>query len=217
MTIQEQEKPYTIVVGIDFSEASDGALDEALMLSMARNGELHVLYVDDHFRAPEGGREAAEAMLSRIEHHAVARMEELGRRQGQQVKFRKMYSHFRLGAPAEQLVQLASDLNADLVVVGTHGLSGLKRLVLGSVAERVVRLSRCPVWIVRPKDHAGLGKVPEIEPPCKDCIAKREETSGAQFWCERHSEHHVRAHAYHYAGGEGSDRGSTSGTTSTPT
>lgn len=215
--MSNQEKAYTIVVGIDFSEASDEALDEALMLAMARQAELHVLHVDDHFRAPEGGQEAAANMLSRIEHHTTARMEDLGRRKGQKVTFRKMYSHFRLGAPAEQLVQLASDLDADLVVVGTHGRSGLQRLVLGSVAERVVRLGRCPVWIVRPKDHAGLGKVPEIEPPCKDCVAKREQTNGAQFWCERHSEHHVRAHTYHYAGGEGADRGSTSGHTSTPT
>lgn len=211
-----QNKAYTVVVGIDFSEASDEALDEAFALSTARNAELHVLYVDDHFLVPEGGREAAEATLSRIEHHALARMEDLGRRLGKRIEFQKLYSHFRLGAAAEQIVQLASDLDADLVVVGTHGLSGMKRLVLGSVAERVVRLARCPVWIVRPKDHLGLGKVPDIEPPCKDCVAKRAETSGATLWCERHSEHHVRAHGYHYAGGEGSDRGSSSGSTSTP-
>ncbi len=210
-----QQKPYTIVVGIDFSEASDQALEEALTLSVARNAELHVLYVDDHFRAPEGGREAAEATLARIEHHAVARMEDVGRRNGRTLSFRKLYSHFRIGAAAEQVVQLASDLDADLVVVGTHGRSGLKRLVLGSVAERVVRLARCPVWIVRPKDHEGLGKVPEIEPPCKDCLAKRAETGGATFWCERHSEHHVRAHIHHHGGGSG-DHGS-SGTTATPT
>jgi nucleotide-binding universal stress UspA family protein len=210
-----QGKPYTIVVGIDFSEASDGALDEALALAAARHAELHVLYVDEHFRAPEGGRQAAESTLLRVEHHTVARMKDLGQRQGQTVSFRKVYSHFRLGAAAEQIVQLASDLDADLVIVGTHGLSGLKRLVLGSVAERVVRLARCPVWIVRPKDHEGLGKVPEIEPPCKDCLAKRAETAGATFWCERHSEHHVRAHLLHSSGGVGGDHGA-SGTTSTP-
>jgi nucleotide-binding universal stress UspA family protein len=133
-----QDKAYTVVVGIDFSEASDEALDEAFTLSTARNAELHVLYVDDHFLVPEGGREAAEATLSRIEHHALARLEDLGRRLGKQVRFQKLYSHFRLGAAAEQIVQLASDLDADLVVVGTHGRSGIKRLVLGSVAERVI-------------------------------------------------------------------------------
>ncbi len=208
-----QEKAYTIVVGIDFSDASDAALDEALQLSMARNAELHVLYVDDHFRAPEGGREAAEAALSRIEQHGISRISELGTRQGKPLTFRRLYSHFRLGAPAEQLVQLAADLDADLVVVGTHGRSGLQRLVLGSVAERAVRLARCPVWIVRPKDHEGVGKVPEIEPACKDCVTKRAETGGATFWCERHSERHVRAHTHHHGG---SSQGIAGGHSSTP-
>jgi nucleotide-binding universal stress UspA family protein len=214
MTIQD--KPYTIVVGIDFSEVSDQALDEALSLAAARQAELHVLYVDDHFSAPEGGRAAAEEALSRVEHHSIARMDEMRKRLGTSLSFRKLYSHFRLGSPAEQIVQLASNLDADLVVVGTHGRSGLKRFVLGSEAERVVRLARCPVWIVRPKDHEGLGKVPEIEPPCKDCLAKRKETAGATFWCERHSEHHVRAHAYHYAGGAGTEHGSSGDNTATP-
>lgn len=212
-----QDKAYTVVVGIDFSEASDVALDEALALATIQNADLHVLHVDDNFRAPEGGRDAAEAMLTRIEQHAVSRMEEVSRRKGKQIHFQKLYSHFRLGVPGEQIVQLAASVDADLVVVGTHGHSGLKRLVLGSVAERVVRMGRCPVFIVRPKDHLAQNKVPEIEPPCPDCVAKRAETGGATFWCERHSEHHVRAHGYHYVGGEGSDRGTTSGSTTTPT
>ena len=168
------------------------------------------------FAPPEGGHEAAEAMLSRIEHHVVSRLEDLSRRRGRPVSFRKIYSHFRIGSSAEQIVQLAANVDADLVVVGTHGYSGLRRIFLGSVAETVLRLVRCPVWVVRPKDHEVLGRVPEIEPPCKDCLAKRSETGGATFWCERHSEQHVRAHAYHYVGGEGSDRQPPTGNTTTP-
>lgn len=212
-----QEKPYTIVVGIDFSEASNLALDEALTLTTERRGELHVLYVDDQFQAPEGGKEAAEAALSRVEKHSLARIDHLQTRSGKAISFGKLYSHFRLGDPAEQIAQLASDLNADLIVAGTHGHSGIKRFVLGSVAESVVRFGRCPVLIVRQKNHEARGKMPEIEPPCPDCLAKRKETAGATFWCERHSEHHIRAHRYHYAGGEGSDRHSPDGQTSTPT
>lgn len=215
MTIQD--KPYTIVVGIDFSDASDLALDEALTLTTERRGELHVIYVDDHFRAPEGSKEAAEAALSRVEKHSLARIDNLRNRTGRAISFGKLYSHFRLGDPAEQVAQLASSLDADLIIAGTHGYSGLKRFVLGSVAENIVRLGRCPVWIVRPKDHEARGKMPEIEPPCLDCLAKRKETAGATFWCERHSEHHVRAHTYHYAGGEGADRHAPDGQTSTPT
>jgi len=196
-----EEKGYMIVVGIDFSEASDAAFDEAIDLAIARNAELHVLYVDDHFRAPEGGREAAEATLDRIEQHGMGRIKLYAERSGKTVTFRRLFSHFRLGAPAEQIVQLASDLDADLIVVGTHGRRGVQRLLIGSVAERVTRLARCAVWIVRGKDHEGLGRVPEIEPPCKDCLAIRAESKGEKFWCARHAEHHIRARPLHYGGG----------------
>lgn len=191
---------YTIVVGIDFSESSDKALDQAIELAVARNAELHVLYVDDHFRGAEDGREAAEAALEKIEKHGITHMGQISEQLGKSVSFRHLFSHFRVGAPAEQVVQLAVDLNADLIVVGTHGRRGVQRLLMGSVSERVARLARCAVWIVREKDHEAIGRVPEIEPPCKDCVAKRLETNNAEIWCARHSERHIRAHALHYGG-----------------
>jgi hypothetical protein len=49
----------------------------------------------------------------------------------------------------------------------------VKRLVLGSVAERVVHSARCPVYVVRRKDHLEVADVPEIEPPCKECLLVR--------------------------------------------
>jgi len=209
-----EDTMYTIVVGIDFSEASTLAIDHAIDRAREKNAELHVLYVDDHFRAPEGGREAAEAALARIEKYGIARTQEVERKTGRSVAFRHLYSHFRIGAPAEQIAQLAVDLDADLIVVGTHGLRGFQRLLMGSVSEKVVHLARCPVWVVRPKDHENIGKVPEIEPPCKDCLAKRAETNNAVFWCSRHSEHHIRARPFHTGGPDGSGAESYS---STPT
>lgn len=199
-----EEKIFTIVVGIDFSELSDSALDHAIELAGQRpESELHVLHVDDHLRTSGSGVEGVEAQLARIERHAQARVEALARQAGKRSSLRRLYSHYRVGSAADQIVQLAADLDADVVVVGTNGRRGVQRLLIGSVAERVVRLARCPVWVVRPKDHEGLGKVPEIEPPCADCLKKRAETQGEVFWCERHAERHVRAHHYSYAGGSG--------------
>src|SRR5689334_21199341 len=100
-----EETKYTIVVGIDFSEAGDSALDHAIELAVARQAELHVLYVDDHFRGDEGGREAAEAALERIEKHGIGRMDAASKKRGRAISFRHLYSHFRVGAPAEQIVQ----------------------------------------------------------------------------------------------------------------
>jgi hypothetical protein len=56
------------------------------------------------------------------------------------------------------------------------------------------------VFIVRPKDHAKAGRVPEIEPPCPECVAARRESQGQKLWCARHSErHYLTPHTYHYA------------------
>jgi nucleotide-binding universal stress UspA family protein len=58
----------------------------------------------------------------------------------------------RTGPPASTIAETAAEEEADLVVVGTHGRSGLDRLIVGSVAERVVRLATCPVLVVKTAD-----------------------------------------------------------------
>ena len=57
----------------------------------------------------------------------------------------------RLGSPAAEIIAAATDLHADLVCIGTHGRGGIARVLLGSVAESVVRQAPCPVLTVRPK------------------------------------------------------------------
>lgn len=58
-------------------------------------------------------------------------------------------AHYRIGAPADELVRFAQEEAVDLIVMGTHGWSGLKHLILGSTAENVVRTAHCPVLTVR--------------------------------------------------------------------
>ena len=60
------------------------------------------------------------------------------------------------GDPAAGILRYARDHGVDLLVLGTHGRTGLRRLVLGSVAERVVRQAPCPVMVVRPKDPGAI-------------------------------------------------------------
>lgn len=59
----------------------------------------------------------------------------------------------RLGHPVSQITAAAKELDVDLIVIATHGHAGLKRLLLGSTAERVVRLASCPVLTVREREH----------------------------------------------------------------
>ena len=70
-----------------------------------------------------------------------------------------------LGDPAEQIVQLAVDTEADLIVVGTNEKTGIGRLVLGSVSSEVFRKAPCSVLVARSSHYAGQPKTPEVEPP----------------------------------------------------
>jgi nucleotide-binding universal stress UspA family protein len=214
---------FTIVVGIDFSETTDPTLDHAFELASRRgDADVHVLFVEDelttprvHAADPERATQTTE-MLQRVQQRASDRLTEIAKRLT--LKLNHVVAHVRRGSPAEHVVQLASHLDADLIIVGTHGRRGFERLLLGSVAERILRLARCPVLVVRPKDHEGVGKVPEIEPPCPDCVRARVESGSANLWCARHSEHHIRPHTYHYVstGMYSSDRIATRSGETTP-
>src|SRR5690606_39204333 len=99
-----------------------------------------------------------------------------------------LVAHQRVEMPSEEIAQLAADLEADLVVVGTHGRRGFSRFLLGSVAEATVRLAPCPVLVVRPKALPPSG--PAIQPPCPKCVEARIASGGTELWCEQHRERH---------------------------
>jgi universal stress protein A len=64
----------------------------------------------------------------------------------------------RIGSPAQEIIAAAKDLHADLVCIGTHGRGGITRVLLGSVAEHVLRQAPCPVLTVRPKACGDVSK-----------------------------------------------------------
>lgn len=145
-----QQGSTTIVVGLDFSEEGERALDAALRFASSFPGVgIHVLHVDASAKTFE---ENLDFAVSRTDHTVEARVKALAGGLPQ-VKDVAVKTYVRGGGAADQIVSLAAELNADLVVVGTRGKRGLERLVLGSVAEAVVRDVGCPVWIVKPKDH----------------------------------------------------------------
>jgi nucleotide-binding universal stress UspA family protein len=106
----------------------------------------------------------------------------------------RVTGHIRIGGAAKSLVELASELGADLVVVGASERTGMTRALLGSVAEKVTREAPCPVLVVRDKTIPAWE---QIEPPCPDCLRAREATHGDKLWCERHSQRHPRTHVHY--------------------
>ena len=189
--------PAVYLIAIDTTSAADHVLEIACGLGKALGGaaELHLLHVISvvnpavtmgaaTLAAPTEALEGGRGVLDRACEVAASRFQ--GRVAG----------HLAAGDPWREIVQMASSLRADLVVVGTAGKTGLARMALGSVAECVVRHAGCPVLVVRPKDyHARV--VPEIEPPCPDCIAVQNETARAQLWCARHSTHHAHGRLHY--------------------
>lgn len=202
------EKAYRIVVGTDYSQASDLALERGFELAAARPvAEVHVVNVvrlyGEQALIDVPGSAAGYASVSLADaSQQLARYvdQQLSNFRARQAEPRtssdwRVASHLRLEAAAEEIAQIAADLEADLVVVGTHGRRGIARWMLGSVAEAVVRLAPCPVLVVRPKALPDAG--PRIEPPCPACVEARRASGGAQYWCEQHRERHGQRHTYH--------------------
>jgi len=192
---------YLIVVGTDYSQASDLALERALELGAARaDAELHVLHVlanelDPTLSTGVGASvPPLPAAHGALQQHLARTVSAFQARTGQS-PFKRLVTHVRIDDPALEISQLAADLAADLVVVGTHDRKGAARWLLGSVAEVVARLAPCPVLVVR--DKVLPSAVPVIEPPCPRCLAVRNATAGELFWCEQHRERHGQRHTYH--------------------
>jgi nucleotide-binding universal stress UspA family protein len=191
--------PYKVVVAIDFSTAAQDALSRAMALANAHpRGEVHAVTVLEA-HPMRHGHENAKNGLERLATMAREAAEELAR-VGGPVHVDKVVTHQLTGEADKEIVWLAANLDADLVVLGTHDRHGIGRVVLGSVAEYVLRNAGCPVLVVRPKAHPRELREPVIEPPCEACVARSVATKGAERWCATHAEHHASSHVYSWSG-----------------
>lgn len=138
-----------ILVPLDFSATSRRALDHAVQVALRFGASIHLIHVcnqpatmvaamNSYSLSPsEWGRELAV--------NAETQLTEIARR----VKGVRVSSEVRFGRPAPTIVEAAISQHADLIVMGTHGHGALMGVVLGSVAERVVKSAPCPVLTVR--------------------------------------------------------------------
>jgi nucleotide-binding universal stress UspA family protein len=136
---------------IDFSDASRAAMEVAADLARRNAGTLLLLhaYPIPGYTFPDGSVVASPSMMQELAEGAQRHLEEwraeavaLGAPAVEMVK--------AVGEPAKEIVSFAADQQVDLLVLGTHGRTGLEHALMGSIAERVVRKARCPVLTVRP-------------------------------------------------------------------
>ena len=163
------ENRRCIVVGVDFDVCGDDAILQGLsMLQRGWATEMHAVHVldprdvIDHPSMPALTTE--ERVLEEAPRIMRDRIEALALNAGFGLPGAALQCHSRIGRTGPALEQLAADYDADLLVVGTHRRRGLDRLLVGSVAEYLVRRAMCPVLIARPKDHSGIAKSERPEP-----------------------------------------------------
>jgi nucleotide-binding universal stress UspA family protein len=147
--------PTTILIATDGSEEAQLAAKTAADLAKSTNSELHLIYVgympsifyespgtmaldrDLHSRMEERAEEAARTKLDQ----QVQKLKDAG------IEVAEI--HTRVGFPDAEIVGLADKLGAGLIVVGSRGLGRLRRALMGSVSDSVVRHAHCPVLVVR--------------------------------------------------------------------
>lgn len=139
-----------ILTAIDFSENSSYAFDHALTLARKFDAELIVLHVINEpidlrgFYVPHISFDQLEM---EIEAGAARMMEKFCREK--MGEFSSYRTSIVSGIPYEEIIRKASEMDASLIVLGTHGRTGLDHIIFGSTAERVVRGALCPVLSIR--------------------------------------------------------------------
>ena len=143
-----------ILVAVDGSPASGKGLREAIRLARAERAKLFIMHVVDEFQAfaaMDGlvGLPGADLLSALREGGKRILAKAMGTALKQKIKPKGILREMLSGPAAYPIVREARKLRADLIVLGTHGRRGVRRLVLGSDAEQVVRTASVPVLLVR--------------------------------------------------------------------
>ena len=144
-------RPRVVLVAVDFSATARHALAWAFDYAAHTASALHTLHVIDRRWSPAdllADAGAVQRDVAAAEAAAAAELRLLT--DDARARVGALHEHVSVGKPADEILRLAHELGADLVVVGSHSLDAIAHLFVGSVAERVVRGASCPVVVVRP-------------------------------------------------------------------
>lgn len=144
-----------ILVPVDFSDCSRKALRYAVPFAKQFGASLALLFVTQvNYAVGEFGVVDVPLMEGQVREAAEQAMDKLISEEiGEAVPATKQT---RIGRPATEIAAAAKELNTDLIIISTHGHTGLKHVFLGSVTENVARVAPCPVLVVREEEHEFL-------------------------------------------------------------
>jgi nucleotide-binding universal stress UspA family protein len=188
----DMTRTFSVLVASDLSEEGGYAFEQAVSLARRIDGaDVHFAYVTDGDTSEARIRQLADQLRMYVSEKAAS----MGGIDGLRVGV-----HVRHGDPVPEIVQLAAELGAAVVVVGSPRRRHLKSVVLGSIAERLLAHAPCPVVVAGPKPSEAAPQAPTIEPVCPDCARARAQSQGRSWWCTRHlpGGSAVRGHVYSY-------------------
>ena len=144
--------PAKVVLAIDGSEEAALAAQAATELSKETGSEVHVTFVlpspeeleGHHWYAAEVRESVLEQAQSEARQFLEGRAEEL-RAEGAKI----VDTHLRTGEPDKEIIRLSEEISATLIVMGSRGLGAVRRALMGSVSDSVVRHAHCPVIVMR--------------------------------------------------------------------
>ena len=148
-----------VLVAVDFSETSRRAMAWAFDYGQRAPCDIHLVHViERHLRLRDLVDTSADNLRAEIDEVEGAAQQELAAMAPEaddRAQIGAIHHHVAIGKPAEEIVRLAEQVGADMVVMGTHGLTGaVERLFVGSVAQKVVRQAPCTVVCVKPTKSA---------------------------------------------------------------
>lgn len=135
----------TVLVPFDFGDSSHRAVDKALGLVL-NPAQVHIVHAIPAFipLAPEGMPIEWSDDQQRVEQSLIALQNEF-----KDERYGALKLHVLIGDPASVCTEYAAEIGAELIVIPSHGRTGLARLILGSVAEGILRHSKCPVLVLK--------------------------------------------------------------------
>lgn len=138
-----------VIVPVDFSKSAADAVREALSMAAAPTC-VHVVHVIPELDSVSPqvvfGHVTEDSLIESASRHLATFLASH--------EFEGVHTVVLTGDPGTKVVEFAAERKADIIVVPSHGYHGLKRLLLGSVAERIVRQAHCPVYVLRRHDAA---------------------------------------------------------------
>lgn len=139
-----------ILVPTDFSAHAEHAADLALDIAEKFQAEVCFFHVYDYptYVLPDGALLPAADVVSNLMADIQERLEQLRGKYAERGV--RIAAETRQGVPLPEIIKFAQECPADLIVMGTHGRTGIQHFLIGSVAEKVVRKAPCPVLTVRP-------------------------------------------------------------------